>query len=94
MAIKPNVQNQSLKLIDFSFVKVKSEEKAKMEEFFRQCHYVRGSYDKKSDFEKLAKELEKLSGGKDVNQVFYLALPPSVFKHTTSNIKDCCMTKK
>ena len=65
-----------------------------MEQFFKQCHYVKGSYDQKKDFANLGKELEKLSKHKPTNQVFYLALPPSVFKDSTSNIKECCMTKR
>lgn len=76
------------------YFKVKEEHKGQVEQFFKQCSYVKGSYDKKSDFENLGKELVKLSKGKTMNQVFYLALPPSVFKDTTSNIKKYCMTKK
>lgn len=72
---------------------VKDEEKKNLEQFFKQCFYVKGSYDKKQDFENLGKELDKLNKSKNVNRVFYLALPPSVFKDTTSNIKRCCMSK-
>lgn len=76
------------------YFKVKEEHKGLVEQFFKQCHYVKGSYDQKKDFANLGKELEKLSKHKPTNQVFYLALPPSVFKDSTSNIKECCMTKR
>ena len=76
------------------FYQVKDEHKQAVEEFFKHCFYVKGSYDKKSDFKNLGKELDKLNKSEVVNRVFYLALPPSVFKDTTSNIKECCMSKK
>lgn len=64
-----------------------------MEEFFSLCYYVKGSYDKKKDFEHLGKELDKFNCTSG-NRIFYLALPPSVFKETTTLIKACCMSKK
>lgn len=74
---------------------MKDEHKNDVEQFFRQCLYVKGSYDKKKDFEHLGKELDKLNKSAPVNnRVFYLALPPSVFKDTTTNIKNYCMSKK
>ena len=73
---------------------VKDEHKKDVEQFFKQCFYVKGSYDKKKDFENLGKELDKLNKSETVNRIFYLALPPSVFKEATSNIKSCCMSKK
>lgn len=83
-----------LQIIHLNSFQVKDEHKSLLEQFFKQCLYVKGSYDKKSDFQNLGKELEKLGGGKSINQVFYLALPPSVFKDATTNIKNCCMTKR
>ena len=76
------------------YFKVKEEHKGDFDRFFKHCFYVKGSYDKKKDFENLGKELDKLSKSDTANRVFYLALPPSVFKDATSNIKSCCMSKK
>ncbi|XP_046841294.1 glucose-6-phosphate 1-dehydrogenase-like [Xenia sp. Carnegie-2017] len=75
------------------YIKVKEEDKKTVEEFFSLCYYVKGSYDKKKDFENLGKELDKLNCTSG-NRIFYLALPPSVFKETTTLIKASCMSKK
>ena len=47
---------------------------------------ISGSYDTKRDFEMLAQEMGGVEKGRN-NRLFYLALPPSVFKPVTTMIK-------
>ena len=57
-----------------------------MEEFWAINSYVAGSYDYAEDFKNLVKQMAEKE--KDcANRLFYLALPPSVFKPITSMIK-------
>jgi len=72
-------------------VKAGEGEEQKLEEFWGANHYVAGSYDQKRDFELLNQEISKTEKGRS-NRLFYLALPPSVFKPVTTMIKDCCMS--
>jgi glucose-6-phosphate 1-dehydrogenase len=69
-------------------------------DFFEQVSYVRGQYDEKKDFEKLAAHLKKeedklrkdCKGGKDgANRIFYLAVPPDVFNDVAKQVKDALM---
>ena len=56
---------------------------------FVGCKYLMiflGSYDTKRDFEMLAQEMSAVEKGRN-NRLFYLALPPSVFKPVTTMIK-------
>ncbi|XP_073228786.1 glucose-6-phosphate 1-dehydrogenase X-like [Porites lutea] len=77
------------------FMKLKDDQKAKVEEFFKNCYYVKGPYNEESGYKKLNAELEKLGEGKTVvNRLFYLALPPSVFIDASENIKNNCMGTK
>lgn len=66
----------------------------KVDNFFQANRYVKGSYTNDSDFEQLNSVLESLEGGEKCNRLFYLALPPSVFKDVTTHIKGSCMSKK
>ena len=78
----------------FAF-QLKEDEKAGVTEFFKNCYYVKGPYNEESGFKKLNAELNKLGEGKDqVNRLFYLALPPSVFMDASENIKKYCMGSK
>jgi len=43
-------------------------------------HYVAGQYDKKEDFVKYKKHIERLAGRKKLANVCYFAVPPVVFK--------------
>ena len=54
----------------------------------RRCwsSYVAGSYDQKKDFELLNQEMAAVENSK-ANRMFYLSLPPSVFKSVTSMLK-------
>ena len=67
-------------------VKAKEGEEELLEKFWAANHYFAGSYDKQEDFEHFNEEMVAVE--KSVaNRLFYLALPPSVFKPVTSMLK-------
>jgi len=74
-------------------VKAKEGEEELLQQFWAANSYVAGSYDTKRDFELLAQEMSGVEKGTN-NRLFYLALPPSVFKPVTSMIKEACMSEK
>jgi len=74
-------------------VKAKEGEEEMLEAFWKSNYYVAGSYDTKRDFELLSQEMTAVEKGAN-NRLFYLALPPSVFKPVTSMIKEACMAEK
>merc|ERR1711962_952428 len=74
-------------------VKAKEGEGELLQQFWAVNSYVAGSYDTKRDFELLAQEMSGVEKGTN-NRLFYLALPPSVFKPVTSMIKEACMSEK
>lgn len=74
-------------------VKAKPGEEEALDRFWQSNYYVAGSYDTKRDFEMLAQEMAGLEKGRN-NRLFYLALPPSVFKPVTTMIKETCMADK
>lgn len=70
---------------------------AKLDEFKKLSTYVAGGYEDAESFINLTKHLEAIEKGhvtRDVNRVFYLALPPSVFVSVGKNIKDYCYATK
>ena len=67
-------------------VKAKEGEEELLEQFWATNHYVAGSYDTQRDFELLNQEMAAVEKGQ-ANRLFYLALPPSVFKPVTSMLK-------
>jgi len=73
---------------------IKEGEEEKAEAFWAANSYVAGGYDQRRDFELLTQEMERLEkSGKHANRLFYLALPPSVFEHVTTQLKETCMSK-
>ena len=76
-----------------TFFQVKEDEKDKLEAFFERNHYVAGSYDDPSAFEKLNAEISKFETTERSDRIFYLALPPSVFIPVTQMLKDHCESK-
>ena len=74
------------KCADTVFAKKGQEEL--LEQFWSVNHYVAGSYDKKTDFEILNQEMAAHEG-KEANRMFYLSLPPTVFKSATTMLKVC-----
>jgi len=71
-------------------VVAKSGEEQLLEDFWAANHYCAGSYDKQRDFELLGQEMASHEKGPS-NRLFYLALPPSVFKPVTTMLKAACM---
>merc|ERR1712079_674077 len=67
-------------------------EEEALDRFWDSNHYVAGSYDTRRDFELLHKEMTAVEKG-HANRLFYLALPPSVFKPVTSMLKASCMSQ-
>ena len=67
-------------------VKAKEGEEDLLEQFWTTNHYVAGSYDTQRDFELLNQEMAAVEKGQ-ANRLFYLALPPSVFKPVSSMLK-------
>merc|ERR1719341_1028638 len=71
-------------------VVAKAGEEEMLEQFWASNHYCAGSYDKQRDFELLGQEMASHEKGPS-NRLFYLALPPSVFKPVTTMLKAACM---
>jgi len=76
------------------YMKVKDNERERLEAFWAANEYVAGVYDLRRDFELLNQELVKNERGPKSNRLFYLALPPSVFETVTSHLRDSCMAPK
>jgi len=72
-------------------VTAKEGEEELLEQFWAANSYVAGSYDKNEDFEILVKKMAEKEK-ECANRLFYLALPPSVFKQISSMIKVSCMS--
>lgn len=62
--------------------------------FFSRNSYLSGKYEDSSSFNQLSTHLSSLPGGADANRLFYLALPPTVYHHVTTNIRTHCMSCK
>lgn len=76
------------------YMKVETEDKTKMFEFFERMSYVQGGYDDSQGFKKLDQTINSFYHGFEANRVFYLALPPTVFTSVTTHIKTECMGHK
>lgn len=57
---------------------------------------MQGNYDKPESFMKLNGEIIKFSEvhKRDANRLFYLAVPPDVYKVIATNVKTYCMPSK
>ena len=69
-----------------STVRAERGEEEMLEQFWAANHYVAGSDDQKKDFELLNQEMVAVENNK-ANRMFYLSLPPSVFKSVSSMLK-------
>jgi glucose-6-phosphate 1-dehydrogenase len=58
--------------------------------FRSALHYVPGKYTERADFARLAAYLERLESGA-ANRLYYMALPPSLFKTVIENLGDSNM---
>jgi glucose-6-phosphate 1-dehydrogenase len=67
----------------------------KLEEFTSVMSYVSGSYDGDEGYSALRTALEEIEGKyetKDINRLFYMALPPSVFIPVAQGLRRNCYT--
>ena len=67
----------------------------RMTEFLDQCHYQQGQYDNRDDYLDLYQRMHALEETSEVNRIFYMAIPPSVFMsvaHALGNagLVRCC----
>src|SRR3989344_2979580 len=60
----------------------------KVQDFLSHVHYIRGQYDKKEDFTRLAKALDGWEWSKDCVRLAYLSIPPAVFTSVLKNLND------
>ncbi len=51
----------------------------RMDTFLSCCHYVQGQYDDRGSFLDLFARMRDVEEDRDVNRLYYLAIPPSVF---------------
>ena len=69
---------------------IKDEERDVVNKFFENNYYLAGSYDKPEDFISLKNLIDQVTEKKNSNRIFYLALPPSVFKQVSEMIRQEC----
>jgi len=75
----------------FPFLKVQENQKDQLKAFVKMNSYVAGSYTSSQDFQRLDEEIKKREKNGRANRLFYLALPPTVYKDVTKNIRENCM---
>lgn len=85
---------EKIKAACLPHMKVTDEELASLSAFFKRNTYLSGHYDVGSSFEQLNSHLSSLPGGENANRLFYLALPPTVYHHVSTNIREYCMSCK
>lgn len=68
-----------------------------IEEFKKSLSYLAGDYEDGAAFDVLKKHLETIESSyksKEINRIFYLALPPSVFIPVARNLREHCYNDK
>jgi len=60
----------------------------RMDEFLNRCFYVSGQYDSSDSFLDLYQLMKREEGENNVNRMFYLAIPPSIFVDVGKAIGD------
>ncbi|XP_069544964.1 glucose-6-phosphate 1-dehydrogenase-like isoform X1 [Brachyistius frenatus] len=91
---RSNLTVGDIKAACLPHMKVTDEERDCLSVFFSRNSYLSGRYDDSSSFDQLDSHLSSLPGGADGNRLFYLALPPSVYHHVSTNIRNHCMSSK
>ncbi|XP_068997230.1 glucose-6-phosphate 1-dehydrogenase-like isoform X3 [Embiotoca jacksoni] len=91
---RSNLTVGDIKAACLPHMKVTDEERDCLSVFFSRNTYLSGRYDDSSSFDQLDSHLSSLPGGADGNRLFYLALPPSVYHHVSTNIRNHCMSSK
>uniref|UniRef100_A0A1B0AIZ0 Glucose-6-phosphate 1-dehydrogenase n=1 Tax=Glossina pallidipes TaxID=7398 RepID=A0A1B0AIZ0_GLOPL len=74
------------------YMRIEPRDQERFEEFWKLHEYVSGHYDGQKDFELLQQTLLTLENKATANRIFYLALPPSVYKTVTRHIKEICLS--
>ncbi|XP_061592199.1 glucose-6-phosphate 1-dehydrogenase-like [Cololabis saira] len=85
---------EDIKAACLPYMKVTDKEGDAVSAFFHKNSYLSGRYDDGTSFEQLNRHLLSLPGGANANRVFYLALPPTIYNHVSSNIRNHCMSSK
>ena len=78
------------------FIKVDAKDEERLAQFYAVLLYTAGGYDDAASLAALdarMTELEAQHGFSTTNRIFYLALPPSVFKPITALIRAHCWSK-
>ncbi|XP_030589365.1 glucose-6-phosphate 1-dehydrogenase-like [Archocentrus centrarchus] len=91
---RSNLTVDDIKAACLPHMKVTDEDKDYLSAFFSKNSYLSGRYDDGSSFDQLNRHLSSLSGGGNTNRLFYLALPPTVYHHVSTNIRTHCMSLK
>ncbi|XP_060930243.1 glucose-6-phosphate 1-dehydrogenase-like isoform X2 [Limanda limanda] len=91
---RSNLTVENIKTACLPHMKVTDEESECLSAFFKKNSYLSGRYDDSSSFNQLSAHLSSLPGGADANRLFYLALPPTVYHHVSTNIRSHCMSCK
>ncbi|XP_004070477.2 glucose-6-phosphate 1-dehydrogenase [Oryzias latipes] len=85
---------EDIKAACLPHMKVTEKDSAALSDFFSKNSYLSGRYDDGTSFDKLNSLLSSLPGGANANRLFYLALPPTVYCHVSTNIRDHCTSSK
>uniref|UniRef100_A0A3Q3W4M3 Glucose-6-phosphate 1-dehydrogenase n=1 Tax=Mola mola TaxID=94237 RepID=A0A3Q3W4M3_MOLML len=91
---RSNLSVEEIKTACLPYMKVTEEQSECLSAFFSKNSYLRGTYDDSSSFAQLSAHLSSLPGGSEANRLFYLALPPTVYHHVSTNIRAYCMSHK
>lgn len=59
----------------------------KIGQFLRACRYIQGDYSKSGDYDRLRYILAEQAGSSGGNRLFYVALPPQLYKVVPANLK-------
>uniref|UniRef100_A0A5S6PZ26 Glucose-6-phosphate 1-dehydrogenase n=1 Tax=Trichuris muris TaxID=70415 RepID=A0A5S6PZ26_TRIMR len=78
------------------FCHVQAEEQEAFERFLKWNTYIRGAYDQPEGFMKIKEHIEAigLRFGRCPERIFYLAVPPGVYKPITANVREHCTCTK
>uniref|UniRef100_A0A8C3GBI0 glucose-6-phosphate dehydrogenase (NADP(+)) n=1 Tax=Cyclopterus lumpus TaxID=8103 RepID=A0A8C3GBI0_CYCLU len=85
---------EDIKTACLPHMKVTDEDSECLSAFFSKNSYLSGMYDDDSSFTQLDAHLSSLPRGADANRLFYLALPPTVYQHVSTNINTHCMSRR
>ncbi|XP_037540047.1 glucose-6-phosphate 1-dehydrogenase [Nematolebias whitei] len=91
---RSNLTVEDIRTACLPYMKVTDEDRKSLSAFFSKNLYLRGQYDDGSSFDRLNSHLSSLPGGTSANRLFYLALPPTVYHHVNTNIRNHCMSLK